>query len=483
MKRFVSILLVALMVFSCTFISYGASDGEVTAYDGYPVIIVEGIEFAGLVTEDGSPALEFGVDDVITFVSSYIIKQFIEKKDNALVDSALETVNSFFANIATDNDGNSLQNLYAETFTSSMADYPEYVATLDSKLDGGEEAIVKTAIETVGAENTYFFTYDWRKSPEVLADELSTLVDTALETSGKGKVNIACVSMGGMVTTAYMYYKGYSKINNLVYVSSAHNGTYTLGDSLSGNIHLDGEFLAEYFRSKTDNSFADILITVLETVGIFDVATNLFNDFVTENEDLVYGDVLRNTIGTALGLWGLCPDDRFDEATELVFGGYEEEYSVFIEKLERTRDFVVSTEEIIDGAFNSGINISFLSNYGSGINPLFVNSNQQGDGTLETSLTSNFATTSKFGKTLTDVQINAADAEYLSPDKMIDASTCLYPDCTWFIKDARHVAARYNTEYSDFVFWLLLSDGQQTVYSNALYPRFMSVDAELNFIR
>ena len=28
--------------------------------------------------------------------------------------------------------------------------------------------------------------------------------------------------------------------------------------------------------------------------------------------------------------------------------------------------------------------------------------------------------------------------KYISPDKKIDASTCMYPDTTWFIKDLHH---------------------------------------------
>jgi hypothetical protein len=55
----------------------------------------------------------------------------------------------------------------------------------------------------------------------------------------------------------------------------------------------------------------------------------------------------------------------------------------------------------------------------------------QGDGVLETVLTSNFATVAPYGETLTEEQLAKADKNYVSPDGIIDASTSLYRDMTW----------------------------------------------------
>ena len=52
------------------------------------------------------------------------------------------------------------------------------------------------------------------------------------------------------------------------------------------------------------------------------------------------------------------------------------------------------------------------------------------------------ATTSTVYDTLSDDYIAAQTEKglerYISPDKQIDASTCLFPDSTWFLKGARH---------------------------------------------
>jgi hypothetical protein len=77
-------------------------------------------------------------------------------------------------------------------------------------------------------------------------------------------------------------------------------------------------------------------------------------------------------------------------------------------------------------------------------------------------------------------QIAAANPKYLSPDNVIDATTALFPDNTWFVKHAPHVAADYGTEFSDFTFTLLESNVQPHIDMFSQYPQFMSANSELD---
>ena len=66
---------------------------------------------------------------------------------------------------------------------------------------------------------------------------------------------------------------------------------------------------------------------------------------------------------------------------------------------------------------------------------------------------------------------------------MVDASTCVYKDTTWHIKDAPHVGGRVGSDHAEFAMWILSRDTQPTVYTDSAYPRFMAVDENLNFIK
>ena len=50
------------------------------------------------------------------------------------------------------------------------------------------------------------------------------------------------------------------------------------------------------------------------------------------------------------------------------------------------------------------------------------------------------------------------------------------PDKVWFFKNLRHVGCPYDSEYNEFVFWLMEQEEQPTVFSNPLYPQFFATD-------
>lgn len=476
MKKTVSLILALIMAFS---VAIPAFAGEETAadYDGNPVIIVRGIDFAGLTYEDGSKALNVDLGTIFPLVMQSLFARMNVIDEEVVVDTALDVAYEILSPLACDNEGNSVEAVSMVQYPGSMANYPEFVANLT---DGGEMGIVKTAVERYGAENTYFFTYDWRKTPEELADELKGFVDTAKSDSGKDKVNIICASMGGMVTTAYMYYHGTDSLDSVVYLSGAQNGTYVCGDALNGRIVFAPDTILNLIYQATgDDIFIRLFLGVFDGLGVFDSITNIANDIVTDSFDKANDRVLRDCFGTLCGFWALCPDDDFESGVETIFGGHEEEFPVLLEKIEKTKEFVFSTEETLVNAKESGVKISFVSNYNSGLVPVYERANLNGDMVLETELTSNFATVAPLREILTADQLAAAPYKYVSGDKVIDASTALFPENTWFVKDAPHVAADYGTGFSDFTFALLESETQPYVGMFEEYPRFMIADEEL----
>ncbi len=479
MKKIISLLLTVLMLITLAVPAFAAEGvtAEAEKYDGLPVVVVRGIDFAGLTYEDGSKALTFNAFELVPLLLDAILAQFMLKEDEALVDGIFGIAESVLSPIAADKDGNSIEPVSMVQYPESMASYPEFTSTL---ADTTELGIVKTCINKYGAENTYFFTYDWRKTPAELASELNSLVETAKKDSSKDQVNIICASMGCMVTTAYMYYYGNDSINSAVYLSGAQNGTYVAGDALNGRINFDTDVILNIINSATGhNFFLKVLLKVFDVLGVFDYLTNFFNEFVTENFDKANDLVLRDCMGTLCGFWSLCPDDDFASGVEKIFGGHEEEYAVLLEKLAESEKFVCSTEKTLTTAVNDGVKLTFASNYNIGLVPVYERSNLNGDMVLEAELTSNFATIAPLYETLDDSYIATRDPKYISADKVIDASTALFPEYTWFIKDAGHVAADNGSDYSKFAFTLLESEVQPTVDMFPEYPQFMIADENL----
>ena len=477
MKKALSVLLAVVMIFTITVPAFAAQKTVAASenYDGNPVIIVRGIDFAGLTFENGEKALNVSASTIFSALFDGFMGMLNLKDAESVLDGVFLAAKEIFDPISCDKEGNSkYYDVSMKQYPDSMANYPEFVSTLP---DGGEEGIVKTAIDKYGAENTYYFTYDWRKTPEQIADELHGFVETARRNSGKDKVNIICASMGGMVTTAYFYYYGTYNVESAVFLSGAQNGTYVCGDALNGRIVFDGDVLVKFLNNATDNNiFLRIFIGIFDMLGVVDFIADIANDVVSESFDRGNDLMLRDSLGAFCGFWALCPDADFESGFENIFGGHEEEYPVLIEKINGVKDFVFSTEDTLKGAMDDGVKISFVSNYNSGLTPVYERANLNGDNVLEAELTSNFATIAPLGETLSNAYIENADPEYISPDKVIDASTAVFKDNTWFVKDAPHVAADYKTGFSEFTFTLLESEAQPTVDTFEKYPQFMIAD-------
>lgn len=472
MKKVISVILAFTMLFALCIPAF-ATESNANNYNGNPVIIVRGIDFAGLTYPDGTKALQV---DAGIIISTFMSSMFMDGAE--LTDSIFTVAYDILSPLACDKNGNSIENISMVQYHGSMANHPDFVANL---VNSGEEGIVKTAVEKYGAENTYYFTYDWRKQPSDIANELKSFVDDAKATTGKNKVNIICASMGGMVTTAYMYYHGTESLDSVVCLSGAQNGTYVCGDALNGRIVFEKKVLLDFLDHTTDgNFFLKIMLGLLDSIGILNKVTNSVNNLVTNSFDEANDRVLRDCFGTLCGFWALCPDADFESGVETIFGGHEDEYSVLLEKIEKTKEFVFSTEETLLNAQKSGVKISFVSNYNGTLAPVYERAYYNGDGVLETELTSNFAAVAPLEQKLSGEQMLAANPKYLSPDEVIDATPALFPDNTWFVKNAPHVAADYNTEFSTFTFTLLESKTQPHIDMFSEYPQFMSANSELD---
>ena len=481
MKKILSALMAIVMIFTITVPAFAAENTATTStdYNGNPVIIVRGIDFAGLTyVSSGEKALNVSASTIFSALFNGFLGSLGLKDSQTIYDSVFLAAKKIFEPITCDKEGNPYSDIVSmKQYFGSMANHPDFVAELP---DGGEEGIVKTAIEKYGAENTYYFTYDWRKTPEQIATELNGFVETAKSDSGKNKVNIICASMGGMVTTAYFYYFGSENIESAVYLSGAQNGTYVCGDALNGKIVFSGDVLTTFLCNATDNIFLKVFINVFDAIGVVDILADVANDVVAESFDRGNDLMLRDSLGTFCGFWALCPDADFESGVENIFGGHEEEYAVLLEKIDGVKEFVFSTEETLMNAMANGTKVSFVSNYNSGLTPVYERANLNGDNVLETELTSNFATVAPLGETLPKAYLAQNDSKYISPDKVIDAATTPFKDYTWFVKDAPHVAADYNTGFSKFTFTLLESESQPTIESFEEYPQFMIADEFLS---
>lgn len=468
-RKLLSILLAAILLFSAFAPMALAADEE-----KYPVIYISGYG-SSLYKEKGNVNSQViyptGAD--VGAIVKEAIAPCLEELAIAIAtddydkycDELYNSIHPIYEDLVLAPDGTPKDN-------SGKADNPNAPVHLNyERFSGGE----------------IYFPYDWRLSPEYLAEYLNNFVDKAIRETGKSKVNIVGRCLGGNVLSAYL--QNYSenakqKVNKAVLFIPSTDGIQLFGSLFAGKIDIVPERLDEYveelmkYEAIVDDpavaDFLQVMISVFEQIKMLDLAEGAFEKLLEKIGSNLIPRLIRRTYGSFPSFWSMVPAKDLEEALGFVYNTPElkEEYAGTIEKARSYRDNVQLNSRETTQKLSSEIGISVISKYNIPLMPIFEESYKNSDGTAETVFTSFGATVADFGKTLSADYIAAMPEEnkkYLSPDEQIDASTCALPDRTWFVKNSYH--DHFPASIDILIEAILVTD--MDVFSNAEYPQFL----------
>ncbi|MGN1479276.1 MAG: esterase/lipase family protein, partial [Acutalibacteraceae bacterium] len=422
-------------------------------------------------------------DSLVTLGSKLVLpvtKLLLDKDYDSFCDSAMPSLCENFEYMRCDESGDSLYQISTPTFPESMADYPELYQ--DEVKD--EQGILNAACRKYGADNVYFFNYDWRLDPLEHADSLNTLIEHIKQVKNCDKVNLACCSMGGTVTMSYIYKYGSDSINNLMLLSTAFQGVKAVGDMFSGELYIDKDALMRRIvnlgKGDLKEFIFEALMYALDKSGVAQGVSDIANSVLDKISDRLYDEFLTELFGTMPGIWDLTAAEDYEKAKAFMLD--ESANAILIKRVDEYIYNVQSkAKELLDFAVSNGTRVYIVCQYNMQSLPVSENCDMNNDLLIDVKFASGGAVCADLGETLGDNYIQAvADSHnHLSADSVIDASTCMYPESTWFIKDQAHVD--YNVgPTTDFIFWLASSDTQLTVFDSEVYTQFMLYDYDDN---
>lgn len=348
----------------------------------------------------------------------------------------------------------------------------------------------------------YEYSYDWRLDPYTTADDLEAHIDMLLAATGADKVNLVGRCLGGTVVFAYLEKYGTSKIRSITFDGTVANGCERISEALSGRFYIDMGALKRWkadenaYKNMTNDplTFLDsFLVESAELLEATGVGEAVINSFYKNLYRKVYRELISRlslvTVGTWPGYWAAVKSCDYENAKDIVFGmdGSDKriKYAGLIEKLDNyDRTIRQRIPEILTETKNAGVAVYVMAKYGSQMMPLYECYDEIGDMYVTLPCSSFGATVSKLTGTLSEDYIAEKQAagfgRYISPDRQVDASTCVLPDETWFFKGIIHY--NWNTEVKTLILKLLSYDEQMTVSSFPEYPQFMVYDKESNRI-
>ncbi|MBE6774467.1 MAG: hypothetical protein E7544_09655 [Ruminococcaceae bacterium] len=479
MKKIISILLSVLMIFAVMAPAVSAAEEkEVTIYlEGYG---------SGLYGKSGEQA--FPVD-----------LGLVEKLETMLGELL---ANLAIAELTGDYSAYSqgLYDLIAPGYADLMLDKNGESRKDDGTWYDGLGYDPLTKVDHSGGRFTdgyYRFNYDWRLSVEYNAELLEKFIGLVKAKTGASKVNLVGRCLGGNVISALLQNASEETINSIdkvvMYISSTL-GVSFISALFSGKVVLDPDAVDNYVTySLKDN---DIIGNAIEG-EMFEGLTTIIN-FINEVYVLGYGTdvverivdsvredalarILRDSYASFPSFWSMvCPDD-VEDAIAFIYNTPElqEEYAGMIEKIRSYHENVqLNAQDRMVELKEEGMEIMVISKYNYADFPLSEDAAQQSDGTASTYVTSFGATVAPFGSTLSEKYIKSMtkdELRYLSDDKMIDASTCVLPDTTWFIKNLYH--SNFPASVDALIDVFFKNDGM-TVDTFEEYPQYLKYDKE-----
>ena len=337
----------------------------------------------------------------------------------------------------------------------------------------------------------YQFWYDWRLDPLEIAEQLHDYIADVKAATHQNKVAISAACLGTNVVLAYLALYGAADFSGIGMIASLAKGSEFLSEAISGKFHLDMDGLN---RILTDTdaidrfsmpAFATATIDLLSKSGFYDALSDSFKkELYGKIMEGVTSAIAMSTIFTMPCYWGCVSSEDYDDALLYVFGpeGSEkrQQYAGLIEKIDNYHNRVAEkADDLLLAAKEQNINLALLCKYGFQIVPICESSDAVADQYVSVNHASFGATTSTIFDTLSDDYIAQREAEgkgkYLSPDKQIDASTCLFPDCTWFTKNSPHTL-RSDAEIR-ILYSVITADHQMTP-EDFIYGRYLVYNTE-----
>ena len=329
----------------------------------------------------------------------------------------------------------------------------------------------------------YNFTYDSRLDPYTNADLLNTYINKVLTATGKSQVNLIGRCLGTTVMATYLTKYGASKVKTSIFYASAFNGVYMMDGFFSADIDISYQMLQYYLtygKSDEGGDFESVhkIADVFKQMGLLGAGVNKVNQVIEKMAPYLFPRLILLIFGTWPGHWAMISGGAYEKAKAVTLQD-SAKYAGLIKKLDKYQTNVMQKfPETLEKLRKAGMRIAIVCKYNSPLIPLSPNSDMQADGTVELKTMSLGATAADMGQTLSSAYLrvlrNGGNDGYLSPDLVVDAHTCKYPNYTWFIKNCPH--ADYPPEIDQLFIEIFNAGKQYTITTNSKYPQFVSYD-------
>lgn len=415
-------------------------------------------------SEEGESGEDPVTDAVISILQPFLLEGILKDEWDNYYAALEKEIGELFTEIRYDKNGENCNNTdISKALRTKMATQEK----TDYKAQRGSYYVYD-----------YQFWYDWRQDPRDSAEELHNYIENIKKATGCDKVALLAHCLGTTVTVSYIAKYGTDSIYGVALDGSVIEGAEIISEAISGKFTLDAEGINRLILDMNSTGSANLSEFVTASIDLA-IKSGVVGTITDTVKATIYQKVVKgvtsalslSTFFTWPGYWACVSEEDFDDALAYVFGeegsSKREEYAGLIDKINGYHEDVrLELTNIYNKIEASGARIAVIGKYGFQIAPICKSSDQISDQYATLSKASLGATTApSIFETFSDDYIAQREAEgkgkYISPDKLVDASTCRFPDYTWFTKNISH--SYWHSFETALMFNIITADKQYTV--------------------
>lgn len=483
MKKIISVFLSICLIFSAFAVTASATVKTSCGgnCDSCPSIVVPGIgqSYVWATDDDGNLLTDEDGDYISAFPAvvdiPYIVARaivpilltLITQTDAGLSDALCDIVLRCFDVNLCDDKGQNTGNITLESYPYSVAECSEY-----EKEQIYDQIPLQDYATIAGEDHLYYYAYNSFSNLKNTVDGLYEFIQLVKEETGHDKVNIVPISMGGSVANGLLewYPEVVNDLNRVVYIVPALNGSTIVGDLYNKDfVFFDKDFLYNGFLEMLLDEDEARMIEVIARILPDNVLMNVLHNVA----DCLVEDVAANVTS----IWGLCPKEAYPSAAEALLAD-KPEIKAQTDAYYRAQ---LNSNKNIQNLVDNGVEVFNIVDYDV---PLYCIGNSwaddNADGIIQLESTSMGAHGALCGETLGDDYVqqntspNCSDPthNHISPDNVVDASTGLLPDHTFYFDGQNHEKTAKNDVIIKLATALLASNDIKDVYSTPDFPQF-----------
>ena len=456
--------------------------GEDCAF--YPTIIIPGLGQSNvMVTDDNGEFLldkngakisafpaYLDVGSMIRIAVYPLLASILTQKDVGLSAAFGKIIDTSFRINTSDNNGQNTGNVKTERYLYPYSEFNDY--EVESVNHHVPFELYPTELPK---DHLYYFAYNSFGNHIDLVDELYEFIQMVKAQTGHDKVNLVPLSQGSTIVSAMLEYypQVADELHKIFFVVPALNGSIIIGDVFNDRVNfLNRDYLY--------NGFFDELGLLDEfTARLIESALRILPDEVMMKtvaegvRHLVEGVMTKST-----AMWTLCPPEDYPSAAQKYLSSPER--ANIKAQTDKYYQVQLHHRDNIQKLVDHGVQVFDVVEYNwPVINVCERWNTMNGDYIIHTTSTSMGATFANVGETLPEgyVQQNTHCTDpthnHISPERIVDASTGLLPDATFYFNGNRHDLTQHNDVILKLAMKMIADDEIRDVYSSPDFPQFL----------